>query len=219
MSNEDPTTSGTGSRRSPRQGAGGAPLGSTISIVLAVVAVVVGFLILNNITGDGSSAGSGIDPVDSVVDPIDPGVIGGGTSSTSTTEPALVTAGASVLVANMSGVSQSAGAMTDELAAAGFEVVTPALNSTLPSAEATIVQYDPSNAASQAVAESVARLMGGVRVEPVGTPPAVEGGSLNGAGVLVLLGSAEANKTIAQLSAPAASVTPAGGDTTTDTTG
>ncbi len=218
MSIEDPNASGTPSRRTPRQGAGGAPFGSTVSIVLAVVAVVVGFLILNNITGDGGgSTSGGIDPSDSLVDPIDPGVIGS-TTTPSTTEPPLVTTGASVLVANTSGVGGSAGAMTEQLEAQGFEMVTPAINSTLPNAEATVVQYDPSVAASQSVAESVARLLGGVTVVPVDSPPAVEGGSLNGAGVLVLLGSDEANKTIAQLSAPAASVDPTG-DETTDTTG
>jgi hypothetical protein len=55
-----------------------------------------------------------------------------------------------------------------------------------------------------------------LRVEPVGSPPAVEGGSLNGAGVLVLLGTNEADQTLAQLGATTASVDPAS-DTTTDT--
>ena len=45
-------------------------MGSTISIVLAVVAVIVGFLILNNLTDDGPSAGDGGSlPVDSA--PVD----------------------------------------------------------------------------------------------------------------------------------------------------
>jgi hypothetical protein len=88
------------------------------------------------------------------------------------------------------------------------------------------VQYDPTIAAAQAVAESVARSMGGLTVEPVPTPPPVEGGSLDGAGVLVLLGTDEADKTIAQLSVPGSAVAPAPdvsgdttGDTTADTTG
>ena len=63
--------------------------------------------------------------------------------------------------------------------------------------------------------------MGGLTVETVATPPPVEGGSLNGAGVLVLLGTDEADKTIAQLSAPVATVAPApdvSGSTTPATT-
>ena len=218
MSNEDPDApvTPTPSRRSPRQGVGGSPMGSTISIVLAVVAVIVGFLILNNITDDGSS-GDVSAPVDSVVDTTPDSVVE--TSSTTTTVPALVTEGATVVVANASGVPGSAGRMSTELAAVGFTMA-EATNSTQSGLTASIVQYDPSNTAALAVAESVARSMGGLTVEVVPTPAPVEGGSLNGAGVLVLLGTDQADKTIAQLSAPTAEVTPApdpSGGTTTDT--
>jgi hypothetical protein len=220
MSNEDidaPVTP-TPSRRSPRQGVGGSPMGSTISIVLAVVAVIVGFLILQNITDDSPSAGDGgSTPVDSVVDSTPDSVVE--TSSTTTTEPPLVTEGATVLVANASGVPGSAGRMTTELATIGFTMA-EATNSTQSGLTASLVQYDPTIAAAQDVAESVARTMGGLTVEVVPTPAPVEGGSLNGAGVLVLLGTDQADKTIAQLSAPTASVTPAPDPSgaTTDTT-
>ena len=218
MSNEDPDApvTPTPSRRSPRQGVGGSPMGSTISIVLAVVAVIVGFLILNNITDDGSS-GDVSAPVDSVVDSTPDTVLEN--TTTSTTEPPFVTEGATVVVANASGVPGSAGRMSTELATVGFTMA-EATNSTQSGLTASIVQYDSSIAAAKAVAESVARSMGGLTVEVVPTPPPVEGGSLNGAGVLVLLGTDEADKTIAQLSAPTAEVTPApdpSGGTTTDT--
>ncbi len=207
MSNEDPNAPVAPERRSARQGVGGSPMGSTISIVLAVVAVIVGFLILNNITDDGGSTsdGGGV-PVDSA-----PENTAGSTvaeTSTTTTEPPFVTEGATVVVANASGIGGSAGRMTSELEALGFTMGT-ATNSTQSGLAASIVQYDPSIAAAQDVAESVARSMGGLTVEPVPTPPPVEGGSLEGAGVLVLLGTDEADKTIAQLSAPVASVAPA----------
>ena len=221
MSNEDPNAPAAPepSRRTPRQGAGGSPMGSTISIVLAVVAVIVGFLILNNITDDGgSSTGSGGQPSSSTEPTTSDSV--SATSSTTTTEPPLVTEGATVVVANASGVPGSAGRMTTELATLGFTMA-EATNSTQSGLAASIVQYDPSIAAAQAVAESVARSMGGLTVETVATPPPVEGGSLNGAGVLVLLGTDEADKTIAQLSAPVATVAPApdvSGSTTPATT-
>lgn len=218
MSNEDPDApvTPTPSRRSPRQGVGGSPMGSTISIVLAVVAVIVGFLILNNITDDGPS-GDVSAPVDSVVDSTPDTVLEN--TTTTTTEPPFVTEGATVVVANASGVPGSAGRMSTELATVGFTMA-EATNSTQSGLTASIVQYDPSIAAALAVAESVARSMGGLTVEVVPTPPPVEGGSLNGAGVLVLLGTDQADKTIAQLSAPTAVVTPApdpSGGTTTDT--
>jgi hypothetical protein len=222
MSYEDPDApvTPTPSRRSPRQGVGGSPMGSTISIVLAVVAVIVGFLILNNITDDGPSAGdTGGIPVDSAPTDTTNNSVAENTTTT-TTEPPFVTEGATVVVANASGVSGSAGRMTTELATLGF-VMADATNSTQSGLTASIVQYDPTIAAAQAVAESVARSMGGLAVEAVPTPPPVEGNSLNGAGVLVLLGTDEADKTIAQLSAPTA-VTPApavSGDTTGVTTG
>ena len=225
MSNEDPDAPSTPSpsRRSPREGVGGSPMGSTISIVLAVVAVIVGFLILNNITDDGSSAGDGGGvPVEPTPDTT--GSTVAENTTTTTTEPPFVTEGATVVVANASGVPGSAGRMTTELATLGF-VMAEATNSTQSGLTASIVQYDPTIAAAQAVAESVARSMGGLIVEAVPTPPPVEGGSLDSAGVLVLLGTDQADKTIAQLSAPVASVAPAPdvsggttGDTTTDTT-
>ena len=220
MSNEDPNAPAPeSSRRSPRQGIGGSPMGSTISIVLAVVAVIVGFLILNNITDDGGSSSGSAGQSTSSTEPTTSDSVSA-TSSTTTTEPPLVTEGATVVVANASGVPGSAGRMTTELATLGFTMA-EATNSTQSGLSASIVQYDPSIAAAQAVAESVARSMGGLTVETLPTPPPVEGGSLNGAGVLVLLGTDEADKTIAQLSAPVASVAPApevSGTTTPATT-
>jgi hypothetical protein len=182
-------------------------MGSTISIVLAVVAVIVGFLILNNITDDGGGSSAGGGEPSASTEPTTSDSVSA-TSSTTTTEPPLVTEGATVVVANASGVPGSAGRMTTELATLGFTMA-EATNSTQSGLAASIVQYDPSIAAAQAVAESVAREMGGLTVETLPTPPPVEGGSLDGAGVLVLLGTDEADKTIAQLSAPVASVAPA----------
>jgi hypothetical protein len=64
--------------------------------------------------------------------------------------------------------------------------------------------------------------MGGLVVEAVPTPVPVDGASLGDAGVLLMLGTAQADKTIAELStpAPAPAVTAppvAGSDTTTGT--
>jgi len=224
MTYEDPNAPVTPipSRRSPRQGVGGSPMGSTISIVLAVVAVVVGFLILNNITDDGPSAGGGVEtPVGTVPENTATGNSVLDNTTTSSTTPALVTAGATVVVANASGVAGAAGRMTTELASLNF-VMAVATNSTQTGLVASIVHYDASNAAALAVAESVARSMGGVIVEIVPTPPPVDGASLNGAGVLVLLGTDQADKTIAQMTVAVATPAPApdvsGGGTSEPTT-
>lgn len=201
MTNEDPTAPPAGNqpRRSPRQGLGGSPVGSTLSIVLAVVAVIVGFLILNNITDDGGSSSSsdGGSSVNVTTTTIDTGLTT--TTAASTTTTSLVTEGATVIVANASGVGGSAGRMTDTLALAGFTMGDPT-NATSGQLEDSIVYYDPGIAAAQDVADSVAIVMGGMSVEPVPTPPPVDGGSLGDAGVLVMLGTNQADKTLEEMS-------------------
>ncbi len=222
MTNEDPNAPTQGApapgRRSPRQGVGGSPMGSTLSIVLAVVAVVVGFLILNNITDDsGSSDGSS--SVDTTVAiTVDTTIA----AETTTTVPQLVTQGATVVVANASGVPGSAGRMSAELAGAGFTMAEPT-NATS-ALEQSVVYYDPNIAAAQAVATSVAQLMGGLAVETVPSPPPVEGETLGDAGVVVMLGTEQADKTLVQLSptsTPTVTAPPVAGatDTTATTTG
>jgi hypothetical protein len=224
MTNDDFST-GTGAtagaRRSPRQGVGGSPIGSTLSIVLAVLAVVVGFLILRNITGDNSASDGGA-ATDTTVASSSPVTE---LTTTTTTEPQLVTAGATVVVANASGVPGSAGRMSQELAAIGFTLA-EATNATS-GLEQSVVYADPANAAAQAVAESVARSMGNLTVEALPATIPVEGGTLGDAAVLVLLGTAQADKTIAEMSPPAAATvapppvaggTPTGTAATTGTT-
>ena len=211
MSNEEPALA---TRRTPRQGAGGSPVGSTLSIVLAIVAVVAGFLILRNITDDGTAAsGPGVDVPsgdatattvlgdtdgDGVAD-ID--VIVTTTTTTTTTVP-LVTTGATVIVANANSVGGSAGAMTTALEFAGFTLTDPT-NATGPDVADSVVYFDPGVAGAIDVANSVARVMGGLSVLELQTPAPTESGSANGAGVLVLLGDNEAGQTLEDLQAAA----------------
>jgi hypothetical protein len=165
--------------------------------VLAVVAVVIGFLILNNITDDGgSSSSSGGSAADVTTTTVDTGLTT--TTAPSTTTTSLVTEGATVIVANASGVGGSAGRMTDTLALAGFTMGEPT-NATSGQIEESIVYYDPGIAAAQDVADSVALVMGGLEVETVPTPPPVQGGSLGDAGVLVMLGTNQADKTLDEM--------------------
>ena len=212
MTNEE-SAGGSGEGRSPRQGSGNSPVGSTLSIVLAVIAVVAGFLILRNITDDGGG-GSATEPA---VDPAAETDTGDGAdaaedeaaaTASTTTEPAptttfeIVTEGATVVVANANGISGSAGRMSTRLENRGFTMGEPA--NAVEDLEDSVVQYDASIASAQDVAESVAFLMGGIEVTQLETPPPVDGGDIGGAGVLVLLGANEADKTLNRLQRDAA---------------
>lgn len=197
-------------RPSRRGGEGGAPVSGALTIVLAVIAVVAGFLILRAITNDGdgdsslpSSPGGTSEtmPDDDEDDPsatttTEP-------APTTTTEPPLVTEGAVVVVANANNVNGSAGAMSDLLGGAGFEMGTPT-NASTGLLEATVIYFDPANESSQTVAESVNRVLGGdSAISQVGTPAQTESGELDG-DVLVLLGTDKAGSTLEELAPTAA---------------
>ncbi|WP_040492754.1 LytR C-terminal domain-containing protein [Ilumatobacter nonamiensis] len=222
MTNED---SALGSnRRTPRQGVGGSPVGSWLTIALAVIAVLIGFLILRNITDDGGAAGD-----DLTTQPADDATVGAGSgpsisvdvpttdATTTTTSMPRVTTGATVLVANANTVGGSAGAMTKTLELAGYTTIEP-LDASGPNLEDSLVYYDPSQAAAQDVANSVADDLGGLEVLELPTPAPTASGDIGDAGVMVVLGENEAGKTLEELGGTPAEATteapaPAGGET------
>src|SRR5262245_857186 len=102
--------SGPIQRRAPRSSDGAAPVSGALAIVLAVVAVVAGFLILRSISDDGEkqfdlqSAGTGPAANDdgdtaTTTTPVSPQ----STAPAATTVPPMVTDGATVIVANANG--------------------------------------------------------------------------------------------------------------------
>jgi hypothetical protein len=208
-----PDGSGQIPRRSPRVGDGGAPVSGALAIVLAVVAVISGFLILRSISDDGNdsadfpepgngSAAVGGDDGDAPSDDSLP-VDSAPTLPTTTTLPELIVDGASVVVANANGQGGSASAMSRAIeAGAGFTVVDPTnASSTIPDLDETVIYYDPATPAAKDVADSLARVLGGVgSVAEVSDPAPTQDGTLNGAQVLLMLGKDKANKTLAELS-------------------
>ena len=203
MSNEQST------RRPVNKNAAGAPMGSTISIVVAVVAVILGFVILKNITDDNKSPSSGPNGTTSTtVDPTASTTTTAAINVTPTTLP-LVLTGATVIVANASGVAQTAAQFSKSLGQVGFTMATP---TNAGGAEATItvskVYFLPGG---EAVAASVARSMGGVAVAAMPTPVPIknEAAGLGDATVLVMLGSDLAGKALPALAGdPASTTTP-----------
>jgi hypothetical protein len=217
------------SSEQPRRGreSSGSPLGSTAAIVIAIVAVVAGFLILRQINDDdddsldtsadvttdvgGTTGADGTGPTLPVTETV-------ATTSVidTTTSTVVTTKGALVVVANASSVNGAAGQLTTALTGKEFDLVA-ATNAT-EKIDVSRVFYDPANAQAQAVATSVASLMGVAEVLPLESPAPVDGGALQGgATVLVMLGSDKASKTLDQMGAattPATATTVAGATTT-----
>lgn len=204
-----PDESGPIQRRTPRASDGGAPVSGALAIVLAVVAVVAGFLILKSISDDDTSLGTSVagngdqSGVSTTIDPLSPAA---STLPTTTTVPPLVTTGASVIVANANDQTGTAASMSTALEIAGFDMVDPVDAAAAEPITTSVVYYDPAVATNQAVADSVARAVGGATVSPLDGLPPVAGSSMNGAGVLLMLGLDKANKSLADLN-PAAATT------------
>lgn len=184
--------------RTPRSTSGGAPMGSTVAIVVTAIAVVLGFLILRKVNDNGDDGGSasGGTTTSTTVE---------GTSSTvafttSTTQPPLQKTGTKVQVANASNASGVAGQMTTALTAEGFEMA-DATNATVsPKLEVSKVIFDATDPNGAAVANAVAVTLGGLTVEQSPAAPPVESGAFaEGSGVIVLLGNDLAGKTIDQI--------------------
>ena len=164
---------------------------STLSIAVAVIAVLVGFFILRDINSDSTSPASS--PSD------DTSVDASGTTvpdAAVTTLPAVTnTTGFKVLVANASGVPGSAGDMSVALQGLGF-IVQPPLNKSdaTPKQTLTMVYYI---AGQEANAANVAAALGGVATAPMPDPVPTETGNMGEASVLVLLATDLAGKPIA----------------------
>jgi hypothetical protein len=208
---------GTG-RRPPRVGDSGSPVGSTLSIVLAVVAVVAGFLILRSIFDD-DDGGSAIEPPETTTVVGATTTVGGAATPTTTatpTTPPRVTS-ATVIVANASGVGGSAAGMSTALEGAGFTLAEPT-DATGADIDTSVVYFVRGAPGARETALSVAADMGGIRARRMPAEIPVSGGDIGDATVLVMLGTDAAGKTLAELN-PTQVTAPAPAQTTTTTTG
>lgn len=192
--------------RTPRQTSGGSPAASTIMIVVTIVAVVLGFFILKKIRDDGGTSAlppSATSPSKSTTTSA-PGQVEGTTTTIATD----VKTGAKVQVANGSSSQGVAGKLSKDLQTNGFQTG-KATNATGASLAVTVVYYDPANPSGKPVADTVARSLGGVAVEPLPAAIPIQGGALDtGVGVLIMLGNDKAGKTIAEMSGATATTLP-----------
>lgn len=182
------------------------PNTGTMGAVVAVVALILGFLILRDVRNDG---GSTVTPGQGSTETIAPGATTD--PNVTTTLPPVNRGNFTIQVANASGIAGSAGDLTTKLQDQNF-VVKPALNVApgTPKREKTGVYYV---AGSEANANLVAQILGGnVEIGAMPTPVPLETGSLGDATVLILLGTDISNKPLAGVVG-----TPNGGVATTTT--
>ena len=200
MNTEDANES-TG--RSGRSGANGVSVSTTLSVIVAAIAVLLGFLILRDVNRDRDDVSAPITTEATIVDP------SGEVTVAPTETTTLPRTGFKILVANASGVTGSAGQMSTALQSEQFIVSQPVnADVTYGKQSVTVVFYVPGY---EAGATAVAEILGGIQIQPVATPAPVEGGSLGEAQVLVMLGTDLAGKLLPG-ALPAAPV-----DTTTTT--
>lgn len=187
MSDEQPTGSRTAR---PGQRSGGVGVSTTLGIIVAAIAVLLGFLILRDINRD-RDGGVATGPVET--QPTSTDEVPSDSTDVVVSTTTLPRTGYKVLVANASGVSGSAGQMSTALQAQGFIVQQPATNAaeTVGKQTVTVVYYVPG---FESGAAAVSQVLGGVATQPVATPAPVESGDLGEATVLVMLGTDLAGK-------------------------
>lgn len=210
---------GAASGRSPRLGDARSPVGSTLSIVLAVIAVIAGFLILRELTSDDGTDTLGDNGVTNTE--VNTTVAGGATTTvnaiggaaTTTSAPAATRtyAGATIAVVNVSGEGGTAGQMSSALETAGYEGVGEPGDGTGADQDTSTVYFESGDAAAQAVAQSIAADLGGVPSAAMPATRPARNGDTDTATVLVMLGKDTAGKTLTELSG----ATAVGGTTTT----
>jgi hypothetical protein len=166
---------------------------SVLSIVVAVLAVLLGFFILRDLRNDTSVASP--DAVQTDESATQETTVE--TIAVDTTAAPVVLTAFKVQIANASGVSGSAGLLTTEMQGRGY-IVQPAINKSeiTPKQTVTVVYY---LLGSEAPAAQVARELGGVATSPMPTPIPTETGSLGEASVLILLGTDVAGKPLSIL--------------------
>jgi hypothetical protein len=188
-----------------------------LSVLVAVLAVALGYFILNDVTSGGTAPtiapivveATTTIPVDAI--PIE------------TTPTTLPYTAFKIQIANASKVAGSAGQLTTELQARGF-IVQPALNSSeiTPKLNSTVVYFLPGSEEAAAV---VASALGGVATATMPTPIPTETGGLGEATILILLGTDLAGKPLPAAAAvtpvapTATTVAPVGSETTTTVAG
>lgn len=192
MSSDDTGGTGPVTGGTPRPTRSGPGIGSTLSIIVAAVAVILGFFILRDINDDGGTGSGGGESAETTTTVAEPT----STTASSATSSTLVTTGFTVVVANASGVSGSAGQMSTYLESQGFDVAEPTNAASSVGQLATTQVYYLSGQEPGAQSVAIAMGLDPVTVQAMPSQVPTETGSLGDASVLVLLGTDLAGKEI-----------------------
>jgi hypothetical protein len=188
-----------------RSSGGGAPMGSTVAIVVTAVAVILGFLILRKVN-DKQDTGSASSTSGTPTTPLPTQDTAATTPQV--TQPPVDKKATKVQVANASKISGVAKQLTQALKDAGFDVSTATNASVTTPAATTKVIYDQADPNALGVATLVAAALGNVPVEISPNPPPVKDGSFSaGSKVIVLLGTDLAGKPLAGTNGSVGAVT------------
>lgn len=191
------------------------PVGSTVAIVVAIVATVLGFFVLKQIRNDsdgGSAAGPDVATTTTVVATL-PEVTQPLVTSPPTLPPPVIDPSVKIVVANAADKKGVARNLSTELQAVGYTMGDPTNGSA--NVDVTKVLWDDAVPAAQAVANSLGVQLGNVAVETIATPAPIVGGTLpEGVSVIVLVGKDKGGQTLAQMGG-LAPLTPSADTTTT----
>jgi hypothetical protein len=175
------------------------PVGSTVAIVIALVAVVLGFFVLRSIRNEGAAEQAPTvtlpaTTVESTLPEVTLPVI----TTPPTLPPPFVDPSITVVVANAADKKGVARNLTTELAALGYVLGEPTNGSA--NVDVTKVLWDDAVPAAQAVAESLGVQLGNVTVETIAKPAPIDGGVLpEGVSVVVLVGKDKGGQTLRQM--------------------
>lgn len=191
----------------------GAPMGSTVAIVVTAIALILGFLILRKVND--SNSGTPTDGTTTTTQTtLDPGATTSAPASSTTTTVALIVSGTKLQVANASNQNGVAKQMSSVLATKGFTMADAVSATVTPKLDVSEVLYNASDPAAKPLADSLAAFLG-ITSKEQGVPVPVEsGGWAEGSGVILMLGNDFAGKTLDEILG-----VPTTGTTTPPTTG
>ena len=201
----------TNEPQSPRSSSGrpGAPAGSTVAIVIAAVAVLLGLFVLKKFSDDDET----VNTTPTTKPPAGVTTLPGSTGTTKPASPGTSAVAVpdkpnkdvKLIVANASGTGGAAAKLSAILTKAGFTTI-KATNATGAKIDTSIVYYDTTMPGARENALFAAKTMGLPATAVKSMPakiPTTEAKLEDGTGVLVLLGLDKAGKTAEQMSGSA----------------